>query len=97
VGIRRDVDRGTFAFPEAIPCPAIDLFLERRPHRAFAARALPPASQTNARQNVVATKRALRRQGSDPSEEDVVIDCPTVLEVDAGRVAVHHLWQEQRP
>lgn len=75
VGIRRDVDRGSFSFPEPIACPPIEQFLERRPQRSFAARALPPLSQTNARQNVVATKRELRRQGSDPSEEDVVIDC----------------------
>lgn len=42
---------------------------------AFAAKALPPPTQTNARKNVVATNRALRRQGSDPAEENVVIDC----------------------
>lgn len=43
------------------------------------------------------TLSGLSAQFSDPYPQDVVIDCPTVLEVDAGRVAVHHLWQEQRP
>jgi len=75
VGIRGDVDKGTFAFPEPIPCPPIERFLEPRPSRWFASRALPPATQTNARKNVVSTKRALRRQGSDPSDEDIIIDC----------------------
>jgi len=75
VGIRRDVDRGTFTFPEPIPCPPIECFLEERPSRSVASRALPPVTQTNARKNVVEAKRVLRRQGSDPAEEDVIIDC----------------------
>lgn len=35
VGIREDVDRGTFAFPEPIPCPPLDFFLEQKPAKAF--------------------------------------------------------------
>lgn len=62
VGLRQDVDRGTFAFPEPIPCPGIHHFLERKPTRRPSTPGLPPASQTNARKNVVATLRELREQ-----------------------------------
>jgi len=75
-GIRQDVDQGTFSFPEPIPCASIERFLERRPPRALASLSLPPATQTNARKNVINTKRTLRRHGSDPvAEEDIIIDC----------------------
>ena len=30
VGIRKDVDKGTFSFPGSIPCPSIEEFLDKR-------------------------------------------------------------------
>ena len=30
IGIRKDVDKGTFSFPESIPCPSIEEFLDKR-------------------------------------------------------------------
>merc|ERR1719343_1259083 len=52
VGIRKDVDDGSFAYPEPIPCPSIERFLEPRPVSAEVAKGIPPATQTTAVANV---------------------------------------------
>jgi len=75
VGIRRDVDRGTFAFPEPIPCPSMELFLDGRAKSAAVAAGLPPKRQGTARGNVVTSLRKLKREGSDPLKEPFIIDC----------------------
>jgi len=75
VGIRQDADRGTFTFPEPIPAPSMNLFLDSRPKKAIVAAGLPPKTQTTARGNVVTTLRKLKREGSDPLEEPFLIDC----------------------
>lgn len=80
VGIRQDADRGTFNFPEPIPCPSIELFLDSRPRVSVVAAGLPPKSQTTARGNVVSSLRKLKREGSDPLKEPYVIDCDSTAE-----------------
>ena len=75
VGIRRDADRGTFAFPEPIPCPSIDNFLDSRPRTAVVKKRLPPKSQSTARGNVISYLRRLTHKGSDPFKEPFIIDC----------------------
>mmetsp|Transcript_33738 Transcript_33738/g.85296 ORF Transcript_33738/g.85296 Transcript_33738/m.85296 type:complete len:396 (+) Transcript_33738:139-1326(+) len=75
VGIRQDVDRGTFAFPEPIPCPSMELFLDGRPKSSVVAAGLPPKCQGTAHSNVVKSIRKLEREGSDPLKEPYTIDC----------------------
>merc|ERR1719188_622735 len=88
VGIREDADRGSFAFPEPIPCPSLELFLDSRPSKAVAKRSLPPAwpSGKGPRPNVIAITRKLKREGSDPLEDPFVIDCDST----AGRAKAMH-------
>jgi len=75
VGIRQDVDEGTFRFPEPIPCAKLDKFLDKRPKSSDVKKCLPPATQTVARSNVETALRELTRKGSDPWEEPWVVDC----------------------
>jgi len=74
VGIHKDHDDGSFAFPTPIARPSIDKFLE--PRKAKLARSgLPPKSAGTALKNVKITLRTLKREGSDPFKEPVIIDC----------------------
>ena len=75
VGIHQDADRGTFTFPEPIPAPSMNLFLDSRPNKAIVAAGLPPKTQTMARSNVVTILCKLKREGRDPLEEPFLIDC----------------------
>ena len=74
VGILRSEDRGTFQMPKPVPLVSIEAFLAPRIERPSST-ALPPASQTTARQNVIAALQELRDHGRDPYEECWVIDC----------------------
>mmetsp|Transcript_33737 Transcript_33737/g.85291 ORF Transcript_33737/g.85291 Transcript_33737/m.85291 type:complete len:344 (+) Transcript_33737:3-1034(+) len=75
VGIRQDVDRGTFEFPEPIKRPSVELFLDGRPKSSVVAAGLPPKTQGTAHFNVVNRLRKLKREGSDPLKEPFIIDC----------------------
>jgi len=75
VGIRQDVDRGTFAFPEPIPRPSMELFLDSRPKSSVVAAGLPPKRQGTAHRNVISSIRTLTREGSNPLKEPYTIDC----------------------
>jgi DNA (cytosine-5)-methyltransferase 1 len=74
VGILKENDLGTFAFPDAIPCPDIQEFLDPRHGRPSFAD-LPPPSQGTARAKVVHCLRKLEDNGHDPFFEPWVIDC----------------------
>jgi DNA (cytosine-5)-methyltransferase 1 len=74
VGIRKEFDDGSFIFPEAIPMPSVELFLERRKPK-LAATGLPPKTQTVPLGNVKAALRTLKREGSDPVKDPIIIDC----------------------
>ena len=74
VGIRKDVDTGSFEFPEALPLADIRAFLDPREGRPSFAD-LPPRSQTTARANVQQTLVKLEAKGADPFFEPWVIDC----------------------
>lgn len=63
VGIREDRDKGTFAFPEPIPCPSIECFLEPRDLNE-ARTGMPPEKQGTALRNVKRHLEELR--GKDP-------------------------------
>jgi site-specific DNA-cytosine methylase len=74
VGIMKSVDDGCFEWPEPIPCPNMEFFLEKRkPH--IAATGLPPKSSSTAHRNVKIALRTLKREGSDPTKEPFVVDC----------------------
>ena len=60
--------------PRPVPPVSIEAFLAPRAERPSIT-ALPPTSQTTARQNVIAAMRDLQDQGRDPYEECWVIDC----------------------
>jgi DNA (cytosine-5)-methyltransferase 1 len=74
IGIQEDFDNGTFKFPEKIPCPSINKFLERKSTKAIDTN-LPPKSQGTARANVMKHLRKLKRSDSDPLKEPFIIDC----------------------
>mmetsp|Transcript_35378 Transcript_35378/g.82160 ORF Transcript_35378/g.82160 Transcript_35378/m.82160 type:complete len:370 (-) Transcript_35378:93-1202(-) len=74
VGIKKDCDRGTFAFPEPVQLPSIERFLEPRPTRPPAS-ALPPESQGTARKNVRQALKELVEKGHNPMKESFVVDC----------------------
>merc|ERR1719167_775811 len=80
VGIRKDVDKGDFQFPEPIPCPSFEKFLDRREKGFNLASSLPPRSQSTARINVTNTIRTLKRGGSDPLQEPYIVDCDSTVE-----------------
>jgi DNA (cytosine-5)-methyltransferase 1 len=74
VGILKENDLGTFAFPHAIPTPDIQEFLDPRQGRPSFAD-LPPPSQGIARANVLHFLRQLEDKGQDPFFEPWVIEC----------------------
>ena len=74
VGIQKEYDDGSFSFPSKIPCPSLEKFLERRSAK-LAKSGLPPKSSGVARNNVKLTLRTMKREGSDPFKNPVVIDC----------------------
>lgn len=73
VGIRKDHDVGTFSFPEKIPCPSIELFLDAKKKSENPA-VLPPASQTTARNNVIFWNRKLQKSGVNPAQKTYIMD-----------------------
>jgi len=75
VGLRSDVDDGSFRFPEAIPSMKLDKFLDKLPKGFNVEKSLPPVTQTVARNNVESALRKLKRNGSDPWEESWIVDC----------------------
>eukprot|EP00933_Yihiella_yeosuensis_P031929 TRINITY_DN25523_c0_g1_i1.p1 TRINITY_DN25523_c0_g1~~TRINITY_DN25523_c0_g1_i1.p1 ORF type:complete len:397 (+),score=105.60 TRINITY_DN25523_c0_g1_i1:71-1192(+) len=73
VGIRKDKDKGTFKFPEAINCPSIEAFLDPVKGKDGD---LPPTSQSVARKNVRDWVRRIRTQKKeDPKKTTYIIDC----------------------
>jgi len=74
VGIHKDFDDGSFAFPQPIKCPSIELFLEDRDSK-LATTGMPPASQTTARRNVQTALRLQTRKGFNPLKEAFIVDC----------------------
>lgn len=74
VGIRQDVDRGTFVFPEPIACPNIRKFFDARSRRPSFAD-LPPPTQTTARSNVLDQLARLHAADNDPFFEPWIVDC----------------------
>jgi len=74
VGIRKRFDDGSFNFPEPVPRPSIELFLEPKP-KLPAKVTLPPASQGTARTNVLRTLKELKANGCSPLEVPYIIDC----------------------
>ena len=75
VGIRKDVDQGSFSYPEPVKCPSIERFLEPRAKDAQVAAGAPPATATTAAKNVRTALRTLKREGSDPLREPFLVDC----------------------
>jgi len=75
VGLRSDVDDGSFRFPDPIPSMKLDKFLDKLPKGFNVEKSLPPPTQTVARNNVETALRKLKRKGSDPWEESWVVDC----------------------
>merc|ERR550532_1316704 len=74
VGIRKNCDDGSFAFPEPVPRPIIDLFLEPR-RKVAPGLELPPKSQTTAHANVKRALKDIKAQGLDPLKETFIVDC----------------------
>merc|ERR550532_941765 len=74
VGIRKNCDDGSFAFPEPVPRPIIDLFLEPR-KRGTTGTELPPPSQGTARANVRRALKEIKAQGLDALKETFIVDC----------------------
>ena len=73
VGIRIDVDRGTFSFPDPITCPSIECFLDVRV-RNLAMTGAPPEKQTTASRNLKHCICELTRRGVHPDKEPWVVD-----------------------
>jgi len=74
VGIERSCDDGSFEFPEPVPRPSIELFLEPRKGRPTR-NDLPPVSQGTARANVICAIREIYKKGHDPLKVPFVVDC----------------------
>jgi len=77
VGIRKDVDDGSFSFPEQIDCPNVDVLLEPREPREpeLAKSGLPPKTQTTARKNVKTALLKIGRNGHDGRRVTYIVDC----------------------
>merc|ERR1719330_1914310 len=78
-GVRKDVDKGTFSWPEALPWVSIEKFLDprtRRPTRSD----LPPRTQSTAHRNVKIALQSLIKQGVDPFSEAYLVDCDSTTE-----------------
>ena len=73
VGIRKDADMGTFSFPDPIPCPSIERFLDARVP-GLAKVGAPRASQGIARKNFDWCMLELESRGVEPSKEPWVVD-----------------------
>lgn len=73
IGVRKDVNTGTFSFPEPIPCPSIKKFLDKK-KPCEEIKAFPPASQKTASTNVRHWMSELQAQGKDPRKSCYVID-----------------------
>jgi len=72
VGIKKRFDDGSFEFPEPVPRPSIELFLEpRRPLKCT----LPPESQGTARSNVLSMLKELKANGCRPLKVPYIMDC----------------------
>jgi len=73
VGIRKDKDKKTFEFPEALPAEPVDRFLD--PLKPEERRlALPPKSQGTARANVIHHNKELRAAGVNPQKTTYIMD-----------------------
>ena len=75
VGIRKDVARQSFVFPEPVSCPTIDAFLDNDSNRSDV-RNIPTANKTMLRNIKSAHDRILKSGGS--------LEDPHVLDCDAG-------------
>jgi len=82
VGINKNVDDGSFKFPEPIACAPLNLFLERKTKHEHlklqnpkVAAGLPPKTQTTALGNVRTALKTLKREGSDPLKDPFIVDC----------------------
>jgi DNA (cytosine-5)-methyltransferase 1 len=73
VGIMKSYDNGSFTFPSPMPCPSIEMFLEKR-NRKLALTGLPPATSTTALRNVKLALGKLKKEGSDPFRKAFVVD-----------------------
>ena len=76
VCIRKDVDKGTFTFPEPISCPSIELFLDAR---AGAPTAACVPTGTRAQENLAKRCHAIEQRGGAPLQE------PWVMTIDYSR------------
>ena len=74
IGIRQDVDQRTFTWPEKLPLPSIEEFLDPR-DPDLAATGLPPPRQGTARRNVQNKLQMHKEQGEDPHMKCFVVDC----------------------
>ena len=74
IGIRQDVDQGTFTWPEKLPLPSIEEFLDSR-DPDLAATGLPPPRQGTVRKNVEKKIQMHKDQGEDPYTKCFVVDC----------------------
>ena len=75
VGIRQDIDRGSFRFPDPLPVvPSIEEFLDPRPTRPCFL-FLPPERAGTARDNVLRLLHAIGDRGNDPFNEPWILDC----------------------
>jgi len=74
VGIRKDVDDGSFSFPEKIDCPNVDLLLEPRDPE-LAKSGLPPMTQATARKNVKTALLKIGTKGHDGRRVTYLVDC----------------------
>lgn len=72
--IRKDVDRGTFEWPEPLPAVDIDGFLEKCSGKVTA-KMLPPKSQTTAMKNVTRVLSELKKKKINPFKVTHLIDC----------------------
>ena len=79
VGIRRDIDQGSFQFPSPLSAsPCIEEFLDARPGRPSFLN-LPAETASTARQNVFQLLHAIIDQGNDPFFEPWVLDCDSSI------------------
>merc|ERR1719287_455472 len=74
VGILKDFDTGDFAFPEPIPCPSIELFLEERDPQ-LATTGLPRTTAKTSSRNVKLALKDIRKAGKNPFKQTYIVDC----------------------
>lgn len=74
VGIRKNVDDGTFAFPEKLAHVSVEEFLDPRKGRPSETD-LPPKSSTTAHKNVKDEIKRLEKEGNNPLLRPYLIDC----------------------